>query len=61
MNINFIIRIALLIVGILLNVFIGKICMLVFRKDNTFTRIPVRFAGIFCLINSLLPLLNIHL
>lgn len=41
-----------LIVGILVNVFIGKLGMIIFRKDNTLTRIPLRFLGIFLVINS---------
>ena len=46
------IRIIMLIAGILINIFIGKLGMLIFRKDNTLTRIPLRFLGIFLVINS---------
>lgn len=48
-----------LIAGILINIFIGKLGMLIFRKDNTATRIPLRFLGVFFVINSVSLLFHI--
>lgn len=59
MDSNTIILILELIVGILLNIFIGKIARFIFKKDGTGPRIPIRFAGIYLIINSITYLFHI--
>ncbi len=49
---SLIIKIIELIAGILINIFIGKLGVVIFRKDNTLTRIPLRFLSIYLVINS---------
>lgn len=41
-----------LIIGVLMNVFIGKIGQVAFGKDNRTTRIILRVIGIFLIING---------
>lgn len=47
-----------LVIGILLNIFIGKLAVLFFRKDNTASRFPIRFLGIFFVIDSILGIIH---
>lgn len=53
MNLNLIIWVAAMVLGIILNVFIGKIAVFIFKKDGTGPRIIIRFAGIILFINGL--------
>lgn len=48
-----------LLAGILINLFIGYCARLLFKKDGTAPRIPLRIAGIFLIINSISRLFNI--
>lgn len=59
MNVTIILYIVMLIVGILLNIFIGKLAVLIFKKDGTGPRIPLRFLGIYLVINSISNLFHI--
>lgn len=52
MNTNLILYIIMLIVGILINVFMGKLVKIIFKKDGTLPRLPLRFLGVFLIINS---------
>lgn len=52
MNVTTILYIVMLIVGILLNIFIGKLAVLIFKKDGTGPRIPIRFLGIVLVLNA---------
>ncbi|MPQ31179.1 hypothetical protein E4V42_06970 [Clostridium estertheticum] len=61
MSINFIMWVAEMILGIILNVFIGKIAVFIFKKDGTGPRIIIRVAGIVLFINGLSAILSIHL
>ncbi len=49
----------LFIAGVLLNVFIGKIAIFLFKKDGTMSRFPIRFLGIYLVINSISNIFNI--
>lgn len=53
MNVTTILYIIILIVGILLNVFIGKLAVFIFKKDGTLPRLPIRFLGIVLVLNSI--------
>jgi len=55
----FIIGIAEVILGILCNLFIGGISQVLFRQDNRTTRIILRIAGIFLLINGISRAFNV--
>lgn len=59
MNIKTILYIIMLIVGILLNIFIGKLAVLIFKKDGTASRFPIRFIGIVFILNSVSYLFHI--
>ncbi|MDP4145862.1 MAG: hypothetical protein Q8936_15475 [Bacillota bacterium] len=48
-----------LIAGVLINIFIGKLATVIFRKDNRSARIPLRFIGLFLVINSVIGLSHI--
>lgn len=48
-----------LIAGILLNIFIGKLAVLIFKKDGTSSRAPIRFIGVVLIINSISHLFHI--
>ena len=61
MNLTLIIRIAEVILGVILNIFIGKIARSIFKKDGTGPRIPIRFAGIWLLINGLSGIISMNL
>lgn len=49
------------ILGILINLFMEKIVKVVFKKDGTFSRLPLRVLGIYLLINGATTILNVHL
>lgn len=49
----------LFIAGVLLNVFIGKIAIFLFKKDFTMSRFPIRFLGIYLVINSISHIFHI--
>ncbi len=53
MSMKLILYIILLIVGILINVFMGKLVKIIFKKDGTLPRVPLRFLGIYLIINSI--------
>lgn len=52
MNSTIILYGILLLAGVLINVFIGKLAIFLFKKDGTMSRIPLRFLGIYLIINS---------
>lgn len=53
MNTSTILYVIMLIVGILLNIFIGKLAVFIFKKDGTLPRLPLRVLGIYLIINSI--------
>ncbi|MBU3072594.1 hypothetical protein [Clostridium estertheticum] len=53
MNLKLIMLIAAVILGIILNVFIGKIAVFLFKKDGTLSRLPIRVVGIMLIINGI--------
>ncbi|MFL0252605.1 hypothetical protein ACJDT4_19510 [Clostridium neuense] len=53
MNISTILYIIMLLVGILLNIFIGKLAVLIFKKDGTLPRIPIRVLGIVLILQAI--------
>jgi len=53
MNIKAILYIIMLIIGILLNIFIGKLAVIIFKKDGTPSRIPIRVLGITLILQSI--------
>lgn len=59
MDISSILWTVALIIGILLNIFIGKLAVLIFKKDGTGPRIPIRFLGVYLVINSISHLFHI--
>ena len=61
MNSVLIFSILEVILGVLLNVFIGKIARFIFKKDGTLPRIPLRFAGIWLFINGILVITGVHI
>ncbi|MDF2505214.1 hypothetical protein [Clostridium sp.] len=61
MSSTLILRIVEIILGIILNIFIGKISRFIFKKDGTGPRIPLRIAGIWLLINGLSGIMNINI
>ena len=61
MNSVLIFSLAEVILGIILNVFIGKIARFIFKKDGTGPRIPLRVAGIWIFINGLSVITGVHL
>lgn len=52
MNTSTILYIIMLIVGILLNIFIGKLAVLIFKKDGTPSRVPIRVLGIVLVLHA---------
>ncbi len=48
-----------LLAGILINIFIGAIARILFKKDGTVPRIPLRVLGIYLIINSLSHLFHL--
>lgn len=59
MNISTILYIIMLLAGILLNIFIGKLAVLIFKKDGTLPRIPIRVLGVVLVLNSISYLFHI--
>lgn len=59
MDTSTILYVIMLIVGILLNIFIGKLAVLIFKKDGTGPRIPLRVLGVYLVINSISNLFHI--
>lgn len=59
MSLTIILYGVLFIAGVLLNVFIGKIAIFVFKKDGTMSRFPIRFLGIYMVINSISHIFHI--
>lgn len=49
------------VLGILINLFMEKIVKVVFKKDGTFSRLPLRILGIYLLINGATTILNVRL
>lgn len=52
MNLMGLLGIIEIISGILVNVYIGFLTNILFRKDGTGPRIPLRIAGIYLIING---------
>jgi hypothetical protein len=61
MDNRFILTILELVIGILFNIFIGRLGMIVFRKDDKMTRIILRFIGVFCIIDALMRIYQEYL
>lgn len=59
MNIKLISYIIMLVIGILINVFIGKLVKIIFKKDGTLPRLPLRVLGIALIINSISDIFHI--
>ncbi|APC39912.1 hypothetical protein [Clostridium estertheticum] len=59
MNLKLIMLIAAVILGIILNVFIGKIAVFLFKKDGTLSRLPIRVVGIMLIINGIPAIFDI--
>lgn len=53
MNVKTVLYVIMLIVGILLNIFIGKLAVLIFKKDGTLPRTPIRILGVVLVLNSI--------
>lgn len=49
-----------LIIGILINIFMKKLVNIIFKKDGTLPRVPLRFLGIYLIINCTCNLLHFH-
>ena len=49
-----------LLIGILINIFMGKLLKIIFRKDTRVTRTILRFIGVFLVINSILAIFHIN-
>lgn len=49
-----------LIIGILINVFMRKFVHILFKKDGTLPRVPLRVLGIYLIINCCSNLLHFH-
>lgn len=61
MTFMLIVRLIEIALGILVNIFIGKIVMFLFKKDGTLPRTPVRIAGVWLLINGLSWIIDNHI
>lgn len=59
MNITIISYTIVLIIGILINIFMKKLVIIVFKKDGSLPRIPLRFIGVYLVINSISHLFHI--
>lgn len=60
MDISSILWAVALIIGILLNIFIGKLAVLIFKKDGTASRVPIRFIAVVLVLNGAAHLLHIN-
>ncbi|MFX3617651.1 MAG: hypothetical protein ACE3JK_08985 [Sporolactobacillus sp.] len=47
--------------GLLINLLIGKLQMILFRKKTQASRVIIRVIGVFLLVDGLLGILHIHL
>jgi len=47
-----------LVLGILINIFIGQLSKVIFRKDDRMTRTIFRIIGVFCIIDSILKIFH---
>ncbi|SMC25789.1 hypothetical protein SAMN02745134_02574 [Clostridium acidisoli DSM 12555] len=61
MNSRLLIGIIEVILGVILNVFIGKIARFIFKKDGTGPRAPLRFAGIWLFFNGISIVTGMHI
>lgn len=59
MNVTTVLYVIMLIVGILLNIFIGKLAILIFKKDGTLPRAPIRILALNLVVNSICHLFHI--
>jgi hypothetical protein len=50
-----------LIAGLFINLFIGKLQILLFRKKTQTSRIIIRIIGVYLVIDGLLGILHLHL
>lgn len=50
-----------LVAGLVINLFIGKLQIVLFRKKTYASRVIIRVIGVFLLIDGLLGILHIHL
>lgn len=58
MNSLYLLGIIEIIVGVVVNIFIGRIAKTLFRKDGTLPRIPLRILGVFLVINGISKFTN---
>lgn len=59
MNITIMLYGILLIAGVFINIFIGKIAIFIFKKDGTMSRFPIRFLGVYMVLNSVSHIFHI--
>lgn len=59
MDTTLIVNILMLIVGILINIYMGKLVKIIFKKDGTLPRLPLRILGIYLIINSIASIFHI--
>ena len=59
MNTTLIINIIMLIIGVLINIFMEKLVKIIFKKDGTLSRVPLRILGIYLVINSVSVIFHI--
>lgn len=52
-------NILMLIAGILINIFMGKLVNIIFKKDGTLPRLPLRVLGVALIINSVSNIFHI--
>jgi len=52
MDTTLIVNILMLIAGILINIYMGKLVKIIFKKDGTLPRLPLRILGVYLVINS---------
>ncbi|MNC24729.1 hypothetical protein D3C76_1595550 [compost metagenome] len=53
------VSIAELLLGLFINIRISRLAVALFRKDGTSTRLPLRVAGIFLVINAISRIFHI--
>ncbi len=59
MDTPLIFNIFLLIIGIAINIFIGKLVIIIFKKDGRLQRTPLRVLGIYLIIHSVSEIFHI--
>jgi hypothetical protein len=52
MDTTLIVNILMLIAGILINIYMGTLVKIIFKKDGTLPRLPLRILGVYLIINS---------